>query len=79
MIVDGIDQVVVRFAKCCSPQLGEPIVGYITQGRGVTVHHQSCPQISLAESARLIQIAWNMGNQIGSSSEEVENSSSVSN
>ena len=44
--VKGVGDLLVRFAKCCSPIPGDPIVGFITRGKGVTVHLRVCPTVS---------------------------------
>jgi len=58
--VKGIDNVMVRFAKCCNPVPGDPIIGYITKGRGVSVHRADC--VNLADESvdtnRLIEVGW---------------------
>lgn len=59
--VKGIDDVAVRFAKCCSPIPGDEIVGFVTRGRGVTIHRTDCINvINLTESerARMIEAEW---------------------
>ncbi|MDW7672388.1 MAG: bifunctional (p)ppGpp synthetase/guanosine-3',5'-bis(diphosphate) 3'-pyrophosphohydrolase [Bacillota bacterium] len=64
--VKDIDNIMVRFSKCCSPVPGDEIVGYITRGRGVSVHRKDCP--SLAESPekdeRMIEVEWDTDAQI---------------
>ena len=61
IIVHGIDDVSVRLSKCCSPVPGDEIVGFITRGRGVTVHRKDCDNVtgmSDEEKARLIDVEW---------------------
>ncbi len=57
--VKGVGDLLVRFGKCCSPIPGDPIVGFITRGKGVTVHLRSCPTIvNEREVTRLIEVEW---------------------
>jgi GTP pyrophosphokinase len=57
--VKGVGDLLVRFAKCCHPIPGDPIVGFITRGKGVTVHLQSCPTVlNEREVPRLIEVEW---------------------
>jgi GTP pyrophosphokinase len=56
--VQGENDVLVRFAKCCNPLLGDPIVGFITRGRGVTVHTMSCPKALDLDPDRRIVVEW---------------------
>jgi GTP pyrophosphokinase len=57
--VKGVEDLLVRFAVCCNPVPGDPIVGYITRGRGVTVHRADCPNVrSSAEKERLVEVQW---------------------
>ncbi len=61
IVVRGIDDVAVRFAKCCSPIPGDEIVGFVTRGRGVTIHRTDCINVmnlSESERARLIDAEW---------------------
>ncbi len=58
--VRGVDDVLVRFAGCCNPLPGEEIVGYITQGRGVTVHSARCKNLTKADPQRRIDVDWDL-------------------
>ena len=58
--IRGIEDMMVRFAKCCNPLPGDAISGYITRGRGVTVHTADCPNILSSDPERLIQVSWNL-------------------
>lgn len=59
--VQGVEGLLTNLGKCCSPVPGDPIVGYVTKGRGVTIHRASCPNISrtLSQgSGRIIEVSW---------------------
>jgi guanosine-3',5'-bis(diphosphate) 3'-pyrophosphohydrolase len=57
--VGGVDQTFVRFAKCCNPIPGDDIVGFITRGRGVTIHVSDCKEIS-GEVERILSAEWDI-------------------
>jgi GTP pyrophosphokinase len=59
IIVKGLNDILVRFAKCCNPLPGDRIVGYITQGQGVTVHRKGCKNILKMSRERRIDVQWN--------------------
>lgn len=56
--IKGVDDVLVRFAQCCTPVPGDPIIGYISRGRGVTIHSQDCPNVANMEPERLLDVHW---------------------
>jgi len=58
--VQGIDDVMIRFSRCCNPVPGDEIIGYITRGRGVSIHKADCTNINFisAEKDRLIKVEW---------------------
>ena len=61
IIVEGMDDVAVRFSKCCSPVPGDEIVGFVTRGRGVSIHRTDCINIMNLpdiERGRLIEASW---------------------
>ncbi|MGH2356501.1 MAG: RelA/SpoT family protein, partial [Candidatus Limnocylindria bacterium] len=62
--VKGVGDLLVRFAKCCSPIPGDEITGYVTRGKGVTVHRSNCPSVlSERDIERLIDVEWEVANQ----------------
>ena len=58
--IAGVDDVLVRLSKCCSPVPGDPIMGYVTIGRGVSVHRADCPNVAYmsATPERILQASW---------------------
>ncbi len=57
--IDGIDDAMIHFARCCNPLPGDQVVGFISRGRGVIVHTLSCPHVQDLEPERLIAVNWN--------------------
>jgi len=58
VLITGEDGVLVSFANCCGPLPGEPVVGFITRGRGISVHKVECPQLSKMDNDRRIAVEW---------------------
>ncbi len=56
--VDGLDDVLVRFAKCCNPIPGDPILGFITLGRGIVIHRADCPKAFELDQDRRMGVDW---------------------
>ena len=62
--IEGIDDILVRFAKCCTPVAGDPVTGWITRGRGVTVHRRGCPRAMELDPARRVEVTWGRSSQV---------------
>jgi GTP pyrophosphokinase len=60
--VGGMDDMLVSFGKCCNPIPGDSIIGYVTRGRGVSVHVSNCDRILSQDPERLIKVEWDKGN-----------------
>ncbi len=63
ILVKGEDGIMVKLARCCNPIPGDPVVGYITRGSGVSVHRADCPNVlsnNPEEQSRLIEVAWDI-------------------
>jgi GTP pyrophosphokinase len=58
--IGGVDDVLVRYGKCCAPVPGDPIVGFITRGRGVTVHVRGCKKAMETDPDRRVDVAWDV-------------------
>ncbi|HHT70573.1 MAG TPA: bifunctional (p)ppGpp synthetase/guanosine-3',5'-bis(diphosphate) 3'-pyrophosphohydrolase [Firmicutes bacterium] len=70
--VKGVDNLLIRLSHCCNPVPGDPIIGYITRGRGVSVHRVNCPNVAfLSDPERLIEVSWDQ-DQAASFAADVE-------
>ena len=56
--IKGMEGLLVRFAGCCNPVPGDDIVGYVSRGRGITVHRRDCPNMRNEEPERLLEAEW---------------------
>lgn len=61
VLINGNANFTVRMAHCCSPVPGDEIIGYISRGRGVSVHRRDCPNVKGMEDERLISASWDIG------------------
>ncbi|MDQ3931591.1 MAG: bifunctional (p)ppGpp synthetase/guanosine-3',5'-bis(diphosphate) 3'-pyrophosphohydrolase, partial [Actinomycetota bacterium] len=62
VVVEGSDGLLTKLARCCTPVPGDEILGFVTRGRGVTVHRQDCPNVDdlfASQSDRLVPVTWN--------------------
>ncbi len=58
--IQGVDGLVVRFGKCCNPIPGDKIIGFITRGRGLTIHVEDCPNIHTYDEQRKVEVSWQL-------------------
>jgi guanosine-3',5'-bis(diphosphate) 3'-pyrophosphohydrolase len=58
VLITGEDGLLVQYARCCGPLPGEPVLGFITRGRGITVHRQTCTQLAGLDPDRQIAVEW---------------------
>ncbi len=58
VVVDGIEDVMVSYAKCCNPVPGDDIIGFVTRGRGLSIHTRDCKSVSHLERERQIEVRW---------------------
>ncbi|MDX2439338.1 MAG: ACT domain-containing protein, partial [Desulfobacterales bacterium] len=61
VIVKGLNDILVKFSRCCNPLPGDPIIGYITQGQGVAIHRKNCLNVLKMSSERIIEVEWASG------------------
>ena len=74
VVVEGIDNCLVKFSKCCNPVPGDEIIGYITKGRGVSIHRTDCVNMEelLKDENRIINVSWYNEETKGSYNVEIE-------
>src|SRR5262249_49763416 len=60
VLIGGVDDVLVRFGRCCNPVPGDRIVGFITRNQGVTVHTVGCPRALATDPERRVDVAWDV-------------------
>jgi GTP pyrophosphokinase len=60
VLIGGVDDVLVRFGRCCNPVPGDPIVGFITRNQGVTVHTVGCERALATDPERRVDVAWDV-------------------
>src|SRR5690606_15832559 len=58
VIIDGIDDIMVTYAKCCNPVPGDDVLGFITRGRGLSVHRRDCDKVAHLEKERKVDVSW---------------------
>lgn len=56
--IQGVDNLLIRMARCCSPVPGDEIIGFITRGRGVSIHRRDCPNLSHVPGDRFLEASW---------------------
>jgi RelA/SpoT family (p)ppGpp synthetase len=56
--VSGVDGLMTRIARCCNPVLGDDTIGYVTVGKGITVHRRDCPQMIKGNPERMVEVSW---------------------
>jgi GTP pyrophosphokinase len=64
IVVNGVDEVLVRYARCCNPLPGDAIIGFITRGRGVTVHRRECQKAFDTDPERRVEVSWEADSKI---------------
>ena len=62
VVLNGIENLLINFGKCCSPIPGDDLIGFVTRGRGMTVHQSSCKSLPILsnDSDRLLPVHWNV-------------------
>ena len=65
VVVEGLGNIFVQFARCCRPLPGDTITGFISRGRGIVVHRQACRSLLSMDSERYVDVQWNQNRRIG--------------
>ena len=63
--VKGLDDILTRYANCCNPLPGDEVIGFITHGRGVSIHRADCPNVRGVDPARLVEVEWQEDSDVG--------------
>ena len=63
IVIDGIDDMLVKISQCCLPMPGDKVMGFITTGRGITVHKANCPNLLATDPVRRIEVSWSSDDQ----------------
>jgi GTP pyrophosphokinase len=61
--VKGVSNMLIRFANCCNPLPGERVIGFLTRGRGVTIHNRNCKHVAHSDPDRLVEVSWETGQE----------------
>ena len=61
--VKGVNGMLIHFANCCHALPGESVIGFITRGRGITIHHENCRHIRKADPERLVDVSWDLSEE----------------
>ncbi|MCK4839989.1 MAG: bifunctional (p)ppGpp synthetase/guanosine-3',5'-bis(diphosphate) 3'-pyrophosphohydrolase, partial [Desulfobulbaceae bacterium] len=65
IVIDGVDDMMVKISKCCMPVPGDDIIGFISSGRGISVHKAGCVNFLATDPERHIEVSWNDGTEVG--------------
>lgn len=63
--IEGIDDMMVKVSRCCNPVPGDNIIGFITNGRGISVHKAECVNLRSTDSQRWIEVEWSSSHESG--------------
>ncbi len=63
VLIKGVEDIMTKFAKCCNPVPGDRIIGFITRGRGVTIHTMDCPNVIDLPTERIVDVQWDISQE----------------